>query len=268
MAHYLKDQQRREVLEAKIEKGYEFPKHEHRLIAFVNLAITPYDWSQIYASLRNREKISAKNWEAVKGVILALLVVNKRRNKTSYQATDAYTMDFIEMVRADSSGDPEKFLLNMKKYMYRFQLIVGLQVSFGINWRDFVVKTLELSYKPQTKTFSSLLTNKYVRNLVYAWIVWKNYKQPGEDGYELGTNDCNTLLDKYSSLYHSLPREKLQLLFVGLQETLPSYSYSIRRQAAYAIDNALDGWYTINHSWIEKSGKHNRKEEQNTADKV
>jgi hypothetical protein len=256
MPHYHNHYQREEILKEKISKGYRFPEHEHKLVAFVNLAIAPYDWNQIYNSVRAKERITEKNWLALKGVILAMLVVTKRRNRESVKTTDAYIVDFIELIRSDKQGDPEKFLLNMRFYFARFLFVVGLQVAFGLDWREIVTNTLKLKNKPQPKTYGSLFANKYVRNLLYAYICWKNYRGADEDGYELGVNDVNTLLDEYSKRAHTISREVLQLLFVSLQENLPSYSYATRRQASYAIDNAMDGWQNLQYNFKEFNKKH------------
>ena len=256
MPHYLNHNQREAVLKQKIDKGYKFPEHEHKLVAFVNLAITPYDWNQIYHSVRDKERITEKNWMALKGVILAMLVATKRRNRESAKTTDAYIVDFIELIRSDRQGDAEKFLLNMRFYFARFQFVVGLQVAFGLDWRDLVTNTLKLKVKPQPKTYGSLLANRYVRNLLYAYICWKNYFGADEDGYRLGVNDANTLLDDYSKRAYTISREVLQLLFVSLQENLPSYSHTTRRQAAYAVDNAIDGWQNLQYNYKEFNKKH------------
>lgn len=258
MPHYNNQRARDKILAQKEDKGYQFPKHEHKLVAFVNLAITPYDWNQIYTSVRNKERISEKNWMALKGVILAMLVATKRRNRESAKTTDAYIIDFIELIRSDRQGDPEKFLLNMRFYFPRFQFVVGLQVAFGIDWRELVTNTLKLKIKPQPKTYGSLFANKYLRNLLYAYIIWKNYRGADEDGYELGVNDVNTLLDEYSTRAYTISREVLQLLFVSLQESLPSFSYTTRRQASYAIDNAIDGWQNLAYNFKEFNSKHKK----------
>lgn len=256
MPHYLNIRQRNALLLKQEAKGYKFPENKHRVISFVNLAIAPYDWGQIYESIRKKERVSSANWECVKGVILALLVLTKRKNKDSLKATDAYIVDFIELMRSDKQGDAEKFLLNMRFYMPRFQFVVGLQVAFGLDWRELVTNTLELKQKPQPKTYGSLFVNKYLRSLLYAYIVWKTYVQPGEEGFEAGVNDVNSLLDKYSQRAYAISREVLQRLFVRLQESLPSYSYNVRRQASYAIDNALDGWENLTYNYNEFNKKH------------
>lgn len=255
MPHYLNLPKRNKLLEQKEQKGYEFPKHEHRVIEFVNLSIHPYDWAQVYESIRRHERISARNWECVKGVILALLVLTKRKNRESVRSTDAYIIDFIELMRSDKQGDPEKFLLNMRFYFPRFQFVIGLQVAFGIDWRQLVTNTLELKVKPQPKTYGSLFVNRYLRSLLYAYIVWKNYRLPGDEGYELGVNDTNALLDEYAKRAYAISREVLQRLFVSLQESLPSYAYNARRQGAYAIDNAIDGWQNISYNYNEFNSK-------------
>lgn len=258
MVHYLNQPQREKLKALKEKDGQVFPKHEHKLIAFINSAIYPYDWTQIYVSLRLGERISFSTLEAVKGVIMAMIVVSKRKNENSYKALDEYFISFIELVRSDRQGDPEKFLLNMRWYFPRFLFIVGLKVSFGIDWKELVVETLDLKKKPEPKTYGSLFLNKYLRSLLYSFIVYKNYREAGDDDYVYGKNDINTLLDFYALKKYAVSREVLQLLLVHLQLLLPSYTYSIRKQSGYAIDNALDGYSQINSPWYENSKKHNK----------
>lgn len=255
MPHYNNCRAREALLIKKEAKGYVYPEKEHAVLAFVNLSIAPYNWEQIYESVRKKERVSERNWECLKGVILAMLVLTKRRNKSSVHATDAYIIDFIELIRSDRQGDAEKFLLNMRFYFPRFQFVVGLQAAFGLDWRELVTNTLELRNKPQPKTYGSLFVNKYLRSLMYAYIVWKHYLSPDEAGYEAGVNDINTLLDEYAKRAYAISREVLQRLFVRLQESLPSYAYNVRRQASYAIDNGIDGWQNIQYNYNEFSSK-------------
>jgi hypothetical protein len=258
LAHYLNHNKRNELLEKKESKGFHFPKRNGKVLTFVNLAIHPYDWHQVYSSIRNKERVSYANWEAVKGVILALLVLTKRKNKESGKAVDSYVIDFIELIRSDRQGDAEKFLLNMRFYMPRFLFIVGLQVSFGIDWRTAVCKALEKPNKPQPKTYGALFVNPYLRSLLYAYVIYKQYKQAGDEDYEAGVNDTSTLLDLYSKKAYAISREVLQRLFVYLQESLPAYSAVVRRQASYAIDNAIDGWDNITYDFQEFNKKHQK----------
>ena len=258
MAHYLNQTKRQELLEKKESKGFHFPKRDGKVLAFVNLAIAPYDWHQVYSSIRNKERVSVANWEAVKGVILALLVLTKRKNKESGKSVDVYVIDFIELMRSDRQGDAEKFLFNMRFYMPRFQFVVGLQAAFGMDWRSVVCAALEKSNKPQPKTYGALFVNKYLRNLLYAYCVYKEYRQAGDDDYEAGVNDVSTVLDKYSQRAYTISREVLQRLFVYLQENLPSYALNVRRQAAYAIDNAIDGWENITYDFNQFNRKHQK----------
>jgi hypothetical protein len=243
---------RDEILATMEKKGYQFPKHDHKLISFVNLAISPSDWTQVYNSARTAEKIPFATWEAVKGAIMAMLVVSKRKSRESHRSCDAYVLPFIELMRSDMQGDSEKFLLNMRWYMPRFLFIVGLKEAFGIDWREFTFKHLRLKKKCQKKTYGSLLASNYpLRTLLYAYIVYKNYKQPGEVGYEKGVNDTTTLLEKESKHSYCHSYEHLLILFVALQETLPSSSYQIRRDSCYAIDKAINASEVFSRSYHE-----------------
>lgn len=254
--HYKPHPERQRLLELKERSGYKFPEKENRVLAFVNLAIHPYDFNQVYTSIRKDEVIGLNNWEAIKGVVMAMLVLAKRRSEESYKAVDAYTVDFIELIKSDRQGNASVFLLNMRWYMPRFLFVVGLQVSFGIDWKETVTNVLELKKKPQPTTYGSLFVNRYLRSFLYAYIVFKNYKQPGDEGYELGTNDINTLLDYNAKFAYAISRDVLVRLTTHLQEQLPAYSYEVRRKACYCIDNALDGYYILNTTWLQNKKNH------------
>lgn len=183
---------------------------------------------------------------------MGLIVLVSRKHKDSEIAVDEYIIDFIKFIRSDTVGDPEKFLLSMRRYMFRFMFIVGLRVAFGIDWRDFVSEILELKKKPQINTYHYLFVNVYIRNLLQAYSVWKYYKAPGDEGYVLGVNDLATLAQAQANLKTSLGLEKLTALIEALQQTLPSWNHNIRKQAAWHIDTCHQGIYLRERQYSEK----------------
>jgi hypothetical protein len=127
--------------------------------------------------------------------------------------------------------------------------IVGLKVAFGVDWRDFVFEVLNLNHKPQPKTVDSLFSSKYLRGMLHAYIIWKTYRESFDPEYEEGKNDLRTLIGKYTSLKTGMPVDTMVKLVDGFHVTLPSYSYSVRRKSAWAIDTAQDG-YNIIHNQL------------------
>jgi hypothetical protein len=156
---------------------------------------------------------------------------------------DSYILDFIEVIRIHTSPDPSDFLLSIRRYLPRFLFAVGLRVAFNIDWRDVVTDALDLNKRPQPATMSGLFANKYLRNLLYAYCVWKLFREPWDADYEKGTNDILTLLDKYATLKTALTRGELEVLFTALSSLLPSYSLDIRKRAWYMIDTAQDAYH-------------------------
>lgn len=192
-----------------------------------------------------------RTYDALKGAILGLLVLVKRKHKDAVASVDNYVLDFISFIRNDTKDDPIKFLLSMRAYMLRYMFLKGLQVAFGIDWKPLVTDALELKRAPLLKNYHSLCTNKYVRNLLRVYVIWKNYRDVHDEGYIAGVNDTNSLLDKASVYKTSLVREQLVSLLEALKENLPSWNYSVRKRAAYAIDTSCDGWEIINRQFTE-----------------
>lgn len=228
-----------------------FERSPSRVLSFINLCIYPQQFEVVYESIRKQERISMKTYEALKGTIIGLLVLVKRKHKDSVASVDNYVLDFISFIRNDTKADPIKFLLSMKAYMLRYMFIKGLQVAFGIDWKTLVTASLELKRAPVLRNYHSLCTNTYVRNLLRVYVIWKNYRDVHEDDYVAGVNDTNTLLDKAAAYKTSLAREQLVSLLESLKENLPSWKYSARKRAAYAIDTCCDGWEIINRQFTD-----------------
>lgn len=222
-----------------------FVKAKSPVMSFINLCLYPYKFEVTFTAVKTQTRLSSITYGTLKAAIAGLLVLANRQHKESSQSIDLYVIDFIEFIRGDKKNDPTRFLLSMRRYMPRYLLLKGLQHSFGIDWRTLITEALELKSAPTAVNYHTILTNIYVRNLVRVYVVWKNYLDQHEDGYELGTNDVNTLLDKAALFKTALTREKLVALFESLQANLPSWSYSVRRRAAWAIDTSFDGMQII-----------------------
>jgi len=248
MAHYHNQYERVEILK---KNPSIFERTPSRVLSFINLCIHPYQFETVYESLRTQERISYRTYEALKGSILGLLVLVNRKHKDAYQSVDNYVLDFISFIRNDSKADPIRFLLSMRAYMVRYLFIKGLNVAFGIDWKQLVVDALELKRTPMSTSYHSLCTNIYVRNLLRVYVVWKNYREVHEEDYCEGVNDVNSLLDKAAAHKTSLDREKLVSLLEHLRENLPSWNYSTRRRASYAIDTSADGWDITNRQMTD-----------------
>lgn len=246
--HY-NNQQARENLLAKMP--WLFDDSQSKVLSFVNLCIYPHKFELLWHTLRTQERITEASYNAVKGVICALMVMNNRMHKEKDISVDAYVIDFIKIIRSCTDDNPVKFLLSMRAYMVRFMFIVGLRVAFGVDWRELVYQVLELKNKPQNRSYHSLFTNLYIRTLLHAYICWKNYREPHDPDYESGTNDILTLLENYSKLKKNLGYESTLKLFEALQSGLPSWSVDSRRKAAWAIDSAQDGFSMINRQFTD-----------------
>jgi hypothetical protein len=220
-----------------------------KVLAFVNLCIYPHKFEVVYDSIKNHSRISNLVFDCLKGTIRALLVITHRHHAECNRSIDEYVVDFVEFIKNDKSNDPIKFLLTMRFYMPRYQFAKGLKVAFGIDWRVLVTELLGLEKPPNPQTYHSLCTNNYLRNLLRTYVVYKNYKDTHEDGYKQGENDVVTLLRQTYAYSTALPSEQLDALFFGLCSNLPSWSYDVRRKAAYAIDTAQDGYYIINRPY-------------------
>jgi len=248
MAHY-NNLMKREALVNKMPDI--FNRTPSKVLSFINLCIYPQDFSVLYHSVRTQERLSMPTYEALKGALIGLIVLSKRKHRDTILSVDNYIIDFISFIRNDSVGDPVKFLLSMKAYMLRFMFAKGLQVAFGLDWRKLILESLDLRSAPNPKSYHSLFTNIYIRNLLRVYVIWKNYRDIHEEEYEAGVNDINTLLDKAASHKTSLSREQLVALFETLKENLPSWRYATRKQAAYAIDTCQDGWAIVNRQFSD-----------------
>jgi hypothetical protein len=245
--HYNNKEKRDELQQAMPQYMY---SQKSKVLGFINLCIHPHRFETVYSSVRSAVTITNKTYACVQGTVQGLLVLVNRQHRYSLTCIDAYTPDFIDFIRNDTVGDPVKFLLSMRAYMYRYMFLKGLRVAFGINWRVLVFNALELPELPKSHTsYHSLLTNKYVRNLLRAYVVYKNYRTPDDPEYELGVNDVVTLLDKAALAKTSYPRHKVVALFEVLCESLPCLTYSIRRKAAFAIDTCNDAWEQIHYQF-------------------
>lgn len=253
--HY-NNQVKRDMLEAR--DPHIFTNSKSRVFTFINLCIHPLTFDALYAKIRSGAPLTSREYGAVKGVLMGLIVLVNRKHSKSYISVDAYTPDFIDFIRTDRTNDPVRFLLSMKVYMYRFMLIVGLRVAFGIDWKKFVTDVLDLPREPRCRTYHALLTHTLVRNLCKVYAIWKNYRNPAEEGYVAGENDIGTLIDKCAESKKSLPSSDLYLLFWALNSELPSSSLTYRKRAAYAIDTAQEGFAIMTTEYTDwKTRKNN-----------
>lgn len=249
---YNKQARRDEIVEQI--PGY-FDDAPSRVLAFINLCVYPQKFEVAYMNLREHKRISATTYDVLKGAITGLLVLGNRQHKDSRRSVDEYVIDFIDFIRNDRVGDPVKFLLSMKRYLPRYLFIKGLQVAFGLDWRRLVADALDLKKLPKATNYHSMCTNTYVRNLLRAYVVYKNYKEPHDEGFEAGVNDVNSLLRDTYGFKTALSEEKMIALFQALCGHLPNWSYNIRRKASWAIDTSQDARDIIERQFSEYKSK-------------
>jgi len=233
------------------ETPWLFDDCESKVLSFINLCIYPQKFELLYNTLRNQPRISANDYESVKGAITGMLVMNNRQHRESMLSVDNYVIDFIKFIRSDPKDDPVRFLLSMRRYFPRFLFAIGINVAFGLDWKTVVTDCLDLSQKPNPGTYHGVLCHRYLRNLLYAYIIWKTYREPHDPDYKLGENDLLTLFDKYTKLKTCLGRETLQSLYTYLSESLPSWNVGVRQKAAWAIDSAQDGYAMVNRQFTD-----------------
>lgn len=240
--HYRNSEERERLL--KDNPGLFTDKKEGRVLQFINLCIHPYDFRIIFRTLRTEARVSLKTYNALKGTIAGMLVLTNRKNAHSFYSIEQYVLDFIDFIRKYPRDNAEGFLLAMKMYMPRYLCLRGLEASFGIDWRQLVTDALELKNMPNPKSFHSLFTGYYPAFVLRAYLVWKQYKEPTDEGYKEGVNDLLTLLEKHRKFKteaRQMPFERFSMLFTALKESLPSWNASVRVKAAFAIDTAQDG---------------------------
>jgi hypothetical protein len=219
-----------------------------KVLAFVNLCIYPHKFESVYQTIHDRVKIPAITYDCLKGAIMGLLVMGKRCNTESHHSVDEYVIDFIDFIRQDKRPDPVRFLLSMRMYLPRYLFVKGLKVAFGLDWKVLVADALDLQKLPKCTTYHGLCSNLYVRNLLRAYVVYKFFREPHEEGYKKGENDIVTLTKTACSHKTSFELERMQALVDILLTSLPSWCYNVRRQAAYAIDTSQDGFSIIARS--------------------
>jgi hypothetical protein len=205
---------------------------EKRFCVWVNLCLYPHTWEQTYASLRKPGRISFKAWESLGGAIMALFVNCNRCTAFTKEMVGECQPDFVEYIRADRVGDPWKFLLSMRRYLPRYLAIKSLQ-KVGIDWRTVAVEQMGAKVKPRLSSYHSLFTNVYVRSILKALVVFRQYRTPGDEDYSLGTNDVASLVAKESASNKCVAFEKLLPVVELLQTTLPSWSVSARGRACF-----------------------------------
>lgn len=237
---------KRDQLLAEMERRGVFPFDEkrNRFVSFINLCIHPYDWATCYHQVRNRKQISSQTWEAFNGAIFATFVImNKSTGDTKLMLADV-ALDYIDFIRADKVGDPWKFLMSMRRYFPRYSIIKGL-ASFGLDWREFAYSHLGARCKPTSRSHHTIFTNVYVRTLVKAVVVFKQYRGPEHDDYQPGVNDMHSLLLTHSNSTKCLPYDRLEVAVNELLSLLPTWSPSIRARVNYMLSYMQPAHYIL-----------------------
>jgi hypothetical protein len=243
---------------------------KHKVLCFINLCIYPIRFEQVYFHIRSTNLIATSNYDALKGAIVGLLILAKRKGRFAQTIAEEAALDFIDFIRMDKKPDAEKFLLNFRNYLPRYLFAKGLQIAFNVDWREVVFDGLELRKMPKHSTYHGMFSNKYLRDLLQCYIVYKKFRDVHDDDYKVGENDLPTLLAQYQQK-SSLSEGQFQALFNTLMKSLPSWNLSTRKKAAMAIDNFLDGYYIINvplNSYLEAKANQQNGEENEQDDCV
>lgn len=237
--HYNNSQKRNQIIR---ELGNEvFFGTRKKIRGFIQLCIYPYDWEVVFNNIQRGETIRVEDWNCLLGFLYGVHVLIKRRNKYTFEAVVDMAPDFVDFIRNSPSekenpGYAWRFAVQVaRNYMYRYIPIKGL-TRFGVDWRSLAVTHMGATRPPNPRTFSSLLTNKYVRSLVKAMTVFRTYYKSYEEGYEPGVNDIVTLLEKHSSSSKCIDYEPFQNTVEYLNIALPSWNHSIRNKVGYYMD--------------------------------
>jgi hypothetical protein len=143
-------------------------------------------------------------------------------------------IDFVDFIRKDKSPDPWKFLHSIKRYYPRYAIIKSLR-SFGIDWREIAYELMGSSCKPVPTSYHSVFTNLYVRSLVKAVVIYKMYRSPGDEDYEEGVNDMQTLLKNTAASPKCVSEFYLEQTVNELLRVLPNWNTSIRGKVSYML---------------------------------
>jgi hypothetical protein len=233
----------RDELLQKMPNHFDFNKH--KVLSFINLCIYPMRWEQIYERIRNQTIITPATYDGLKGAIAGMLVVCKRKGRFYQNIVDETVVDWCTYIRMDKKPEPERFLLNWCHYMNRYLFAKGLQVAFNIDWRIVVFDALALKKLPKPKTYNSLFTNQYLKELIKCFIIYKRFREKQDEDYEEGKNDLLSLYNQQKDKSILKP-EQFDALYDTLVKSLPSWNTDVRKKASFAIEHCLDGYYIIN----------------------
>jgi hypothetical protein len=242
--HYNSKTVRDELLK-KMPNAFDFQKH--KVLSFINLCIYPIRWEHVYDRIRNQPTITQTTYDGLKGAIAGMLVLCKRKNRFFNNIVDETVVDWCTYIRMDKKPEPERFLLNWCHYMNKYLFAKGLQVAFNIDWRIIVFDALDLQKMPKPKTYNSLFSNKYLKELIKCFVVYKRFREKQDEDYEEGKNDLLTLYNQQKDKSILKP-EQFDNLYDTLVKSLPSWNTSVRKKASFAIEHFLDGYYLINVS--------------------
>jgi hypothetical protein len=219
-----------------------------KVLGFINLCIYPLRFELIYSQIRENSIIANTTYDGLKGALAGMLVLTRRKGRFYQNIVDEAIVDWVEFIRMDKTPNAEKFLLNFRNYMPRYLLIKGLKIAFNVDWREVVFNALTLKQLPKPRTYHSLLTNQYLREIMKSYIVYKKFRECNDEDYKEGVNDLVTIFNEQLAK-STLKPDQFTSLYDTLVASLPSWNTSVRKKAAFAIDNFLDGYYIINVSF-------------------
>ena len=239
MPIYNNQYKRKAIIEQLRKEGRDPFAVKEKQAVFISLCIFPYSWEATFHRLRaNKSQITIEDWGVLQGVILGILVLDNKKLRHSHLALEHVTIDFVEFVRQQKDPSPWKFLLNAKRYIHRYLIIHSL-AQFGVNWKD-AAKYGGAKQLPNPKTFHSFCTNIYLRNVVLATMVFRNYYSPLDEGYVEGVNDFRTcVLETMAKNKKCLPYERFERICLFVNERLPNWSKDVRGKVGYYLSYLL-----------------------------
>lgn len=227
------------VEQIKAEGGANPFARKQKQEVFISLCVHPFSWESTFHNIRkNKKKITIEDWGVLQGVILGILVLDKKKLRHSHLALEHVTMDFVQFIRENKDDDPWKFILNAKRYIHRYLIIHSL-AQFGIQWKE-AARVAGASRIPNPKTFHSFCTNLYLRNVVLATFVFRNYYTPLDEGYVEGVNDFHScVLEAMAMNKKCLPYERFNRICLYVNERLPNWSKDVRGKVGYYLSYLL-----------------------------
>jgi hypothetical protein len=211
-----------------------FGSNQPKFKNWINLCIHPSDWDTVYKRVKSNTTLSFETWEALQGVVFALLVYMNKSTRETKEVLNDVVIDFVDFIRKDKASDPWRFLHSMRRYYPRYAILKTL-ATFGIEWRTVAYEVMGANFKPSPRSYHSVFTNIYVRTLVKAVVIYKHYRTALDADFDDGVNDMHSLLLLHSASSKCLPYNRLEATVNLLLSVLPNWTPSVRSKVSYML---------------------------------